>query len=78
MVKSWITRQRGGKIYLEKPWIKLIIDHHIETKKLETVASMWHMHLEGIVEDRFWRYDSLDYYVLNPAKETLIVHQMLT
>ena len=51
MVKSRITCQRWRQIDLEKPWIELIIDHNIEAEKLETVASVRHMHLEGIIED---------------------------
>ena len=74
MVKGRITCQRWRQVYLKKPGIELIIDHDIEAEKLEAVASMRYMHLEGIVKDGFWRYDSLDYYVLNPAKETLIVY----
>ena len=78
MVKSWVTCQRRRQIDLEQPRIKLIVDHNIETKELEAVVSVRYMHLEGIVEDGFWRYDSLDYDVLNPAKEALIVHQVLS
>lgn len=78
MVKSWITCQRRRQIDLEQPRIELIIDHNIEAEKLEAVASVRHMHLEGIVEDGFWRYDCLDYDVLNSAKEALIVHQVLS
>ena len=76
MIKRRVTGKRRWEINLEQPRINLIINHYIEAEELKAVASVWNVHLEGVVQDGLaWYYGFYD-YVLDSAKETLIINIM--
>lgn len=78
MIEGRVTGKRGRQVDLKQPRIQLIIDHYIKAEHLETIVSIRHMHLIGIVQDWLARDDCLYNYVLDSAKKSFIIDLMLS
>ena len=74
LVEWAVAAQTWREIYLEEPRIQLVINHDVKTEKLETVVAVWHIHLEGAVEDGLHRNKCLDDDIFDFGKQLLIVN----